>query len=691
MTNPYEMAQAERLDLASQFLADPWAANQIIFKDDHSDASAPFHEEIVLAMTGPHENELFMCFRGSAKSTKAEEVIAVMATAGQINNCMIVGDSADRAAERLTTIRRHIKSNRWLRYLYGDQSGEVEGDTWQGRKIELASGTVVSSIGQGQAVLGAKHIIHRPDFILVDDLEDAESASTDASRRKLSDWFWGELLPAMAPPGQRRVRILGTPWHPKSLLMELSKLTDYNTHVIPIEYVNQQGERTASWPARWPLEKIDKEYGTFVEAHKQRVWAMQMMVAAVNPELQLFKEEHFHVEPRVRTYEPVYISYDPARSTKETSATTGIVAASYVGRKLVVWEARGPRILPSEIVDDVFRMEEKYGPVAIGIEKDGLEEFLMEPLRKAQLDRGHLLPLRPLQAPRRRGGGSKDDFITKLQPMYEHDEIIFAGQEADFKDAKSQILSFPVGDKDILNALAYLPQLRGGEPIYNDLRADNIYGGDLRTSARCTLAVNAGAYGTTAVLFEYSGGILYVHQDWISESAPGTILGTMIEEARLVTGKNSLVVVPPFHFDTRNSFGLLPALRGVAEARKGGDIIRGREFLRKLLRTEVRGSAAVLLGEGATWTRRAMSGGFVWEAGRTEPQPGLYRTLIEGLEASMGSAAYTPTEQAQPSAIAADGTRYETADPRAQGLTAFTDDGLKERVMAAQRRMFETR
>jgi hypothetical protein len=64
---------------------------------------------------------------------------------------------------------------------------------------------------------------------------------------------------------------------------------------------------------------------------------------------------------------------------------------------------------------------------------------------------------------------------------------------------------------------------------------------------------------------------------------------------------------------------------------------------------------------------------------------------MEGLEASMGSVAYTPTEQAQPSAIAADGTRYETADPRAQGLTAFTDDGLKERVMAAQRRMFETR
>ena len=661
MSDPYELAEKERLDMAAQFLADPWAANQIIFKDDHSDASAPFHEEIVLAMTGPNENELFMCFRGSAKSTKAEEAIAVMATAGQINNCMIVGDSADRAAERLTTIRRHVKSNKWLRYLYGDQSGEVEGDTWQGRKIELASGTVVSSIGQGQAVLGAKHIIHRPDFILVDDLEDAESASTDASRRKLSDWFWGELLPAMAPPGQRRVRILGTPWHPKSLLMELSKLTDYNTHVIPIEYVNQQGERTASWPARWPLEKIDKEYGTFVEAHKQRVWAMQMMVAAVNPELQLFKEEHFHIEPRVRTYEPVYCSYDPARSTKENSATTGIVAASYVGRKLVVWEARGPRILPSEIVDDIFRMEEKYGPVAIGVEKDGLAEFLMEPIRKAQMDRGVMLPIRELQAPRRRGGGSKDDFITKLQPMYEHDEIIFAGAEEEFKDAKSQILSFPVGDKDILNALAYLPALRGGSPIYDDTSGRHINDGQLRKMGPFTLAINTGAYGSAAVLFQYTGNILLIHRDWISEAPPGNVAASWLEEARLETGKNSLVIVPPYHFDVRNSYGLLAALRGLAECRKGGDVVRGSSFIRELLRGEVRGSPRLLLGEEASWTRRAMLGGYVWDTGKQTPRDGLYAVLMNALEAAIAPAAYANPQQTQAIAVTDDGVKYETA------------------------------
>jgi len=301
-----------------------------------------------------------------------------------------------------------------------------------------------------------------------------------------------------------------------------------------------------------------------------------------------------------------------------------------------------------------------------------------------------MLPLRSLQAPRRRGGGTKDDFITKLQPMYEHDEIIFAGAEGEFKDAKSQILSFPVGDKDILNALAYLPELRGGSPIYDDTSGRHISDGQLRKMGPFTLAVNTGSFGSAAVLFQYTGNILLIHRDWISEAAPGNVVASWLEEARLETGKNSLVIVPPYHFDVRNSYGLLPSLRGLSECRKGGDPIRGREFIRELLRGEVRGSPRLLLGEEASWSRRAFLGGYVWDVGKQNPRDGLYAVLMNALEAAIAPAAYARTEQAQPSAIAADGTRYDTADPRAQGLTPFTDEGLKERLLDARRRMFET-
>ena len=235
--------------------------------------------------------------------------------------------------------------------------------------------------------------------------------------------------------------------------------------------------------------------------------------------------------------------------------------------------------------------------------------------------------------------------------------------EADFRDAKSQILAFPVGEKDVLNAMAFIPQLRGGSPIYEDTSSRHIDDGQLRKMGSFTLAVNTGAYGSAAVLFQYTGNILLVLRDWISDAAPGTIMSSWIEEARLETGKNSLVVVPPYHFDVRNSYGLLASLRGLSESRKGGDIVRGREFIRELLRSEVRGSARLFLGEKAGWCKRAMLGGYVWDTGKEHPRDGLYTILMNALEAAIAPAAYQQTAMRQATAVTENGIKYNTAAP----------------------------
>ena len=90
--------------MASRLLGDPVAAHEIIFADSHANKSAPFHEEMVTAFHSDNEYEIFLCFRGSSKSTKAEETIALRAAAGLIHNCVVVGDSYTRATDRLKTI-----------------------------------------------------------------------------------------------------------------------------------------------------------------------------------------------------------------------------------------------------------------------------------------------------------------------------------------------------------------------------------------------------------------------------------------------------------------------------------------------------------------------------------------------------------------------------------------------------------
>src|ERR1019366_8626308 len=233
--NLEELDRKERLDLASQFLADPCAAHEVLFGGDNVDVTPDFHRELITAFHGPEENVIAVCFRGSAKSTIAERTIALLAAAGQVNNALIIGDSYQRAADRLKTIARHLMNNEWMKYLYGD-GGSVQGDTWKEGRLELKSGSLIWCAGQGQAIRGTKHGASRPDYLFVDDLENADNVLTPMARTKLSSWFYGDLLPALDKPGNRRVRVAATPLHPDALAVHLSKQPGFKYIYVPIEY-----------------------------------------------------------------------------------------------------------------------------------------------------------------------------------------------------------------------------------------------------------------------------------------------------------------------------------------------------------------------------------------------------------------------------------------------------------------------
>jgi hypothetical protein len=50
----------------------------------------------------------------------------------------------------------------------------------------------------------------------------------------------------------------------------------------------------------------------------------------------IFQPEHFRIEPIARTWQAVYGMYDPARTVRRTSATTGWAFWSWVRNRLIV-------------------------------------------------------------------------------------------------------------------------------------------------------------------------------------------------------------------------------------------------------------------------------------------------------------------------------------------------------------------
>jgi hypothetical protein len=371
----------------------------------------------------------------------------------------------------------------------------------------------------------------------------------------------------------------------------------------------------------------------------------------------------FEVQPSLRTWEPVFAFYDPARTVKATSATTGWACWSWIGRRMIVWDGGAELWQPDQIIKHIFSIHTEFSPVLIGIELDGLHEFIMQPLRQEQLRRGIIIPIQGYKAPR-----GKLQFINSLQPFFASGEITFAKNIPAIK----QFLSFPSGKINFPNALAYALLMRPGQPVYEDFTRAHV-AGELAAHADSPvfLCLNATQSLTTAVACQFVGKALYILADWIREGDPGAVVGEIVRDAGWAVGHRLTLVAPSYHFRNYDTVGLPGAVRRLpAELRSGGDILKGRAELRTLLQQQTRGLPALQVSQRARWTLNAFAAGYARAVTRQgmvseEANDGLYRVLMEGLESFIATTQVAGEEEHDRRyAVAADGRRYLTTWPR---------------------------
>ena len=630
-----------REDAIRRLAANRPAAHALFFRERHQNANAPFHHDMERDWASDTPYIITMAFRGSAKSTKAEEAITLEVAFQRCKNVLILGESEERAAERLAAIKRNIE--------YGDELAAVfglePGDPWTTTRACTSTGVMMQAYGRGQSLRGVKHLEDRPDLIFGDDLEDPESVSTPEQRRKVFLWWSRTVRPVLAPGG--RIRIAATPLNPEALAVTLAKDTKFwQVKTVPIMYKDDAGEWRSSWPDRYPIADILRLKEEMI--NDPEGFAQEYLCQAIDPGSQTFTADMLKTVARTRSWHAVYAVYDPARTTNVQSATTGKAVCSWIGRKLVVWESSAKKWMPSEIIDDIFRTSEKWNPVCIGIEEDGLNEWLLQPLRTRQAETGQVIPLRALKAPR-----GKLDFIRGLQPYFRAGEVEFA---AEMPELRAQLLGFPTGYIDAPNALAYMLRLGLGVPIYDNFREECIDEGlRIRQTSALWLLINTNSKTTSAVLVQMQEGRLCILADWLSENDAGTCLTDMLKDVQLeVSGGPSppldsvprvserspspsaalRYLAPRNHFDQYSIHGLKAATRAAKiSLQAGGESERGREELRAMLRRATHGRVALAISPRASWTLRALAGGYARDADKQEPQANSYALLMEPLEA----------------------------------------------------------
>lgn len=678
-----------RLELVRAFAEDRWAAHRHLFKHRHPDESPQAHRDLVRRIHGPEARLNVEGFRGFAKTTYLEEAAVLRALYGEFHNMVIVGASFARACERVDAIGHELSTNPLIADIFGNQKGEI----WQASRIVLTNGVCIQALGRGMSTMGIKFREWRPDSALIDDVEDPEEKRNDAERYEAWLWLLRTFLPSLDDPVETWVRSLGTRRGRNSLPERLED-TGWPTVKYPIEHLDDAGARAATWPAKFPLAKIDEMKRDY--RGDMHTWSQEYMCEAYSESDRAFGP--IAAEPKVRPdYAPVYAMYDPARTAHSRSATTGIAVWSWRGSRLVFWRLAAEQWLPDEIIADIFRVDRAFRPVWIGFEEDGLNEWALQPIRQEMARRRVMLPLKPVRAPR-----NKLDFIKGLQPYAARGEIEFAGLPEDFRVARDQFLSFPRGRIDAPNAAAYAlsPQLGSGTPVYDF--EDECVVPDLEPidGAPLYLAANADGRVVTAALCQHAEGEVRVLADWVREGHAFEVAADIHAEAALMaeTGEwtssevtddkqpykmpervrswqphKAKWVVPQSHMEVWSNVGLVQAVRGIPQQIRAAppqSEERGRVYLAERLGHRDRGRLGFSVHPAAGWTLRALAGGYyrpVDRGGLSSPRPeaGIYRTLMEGLEAFLGIGAGVKegVEDRQPVAYTRGGTPYKSAMP----------------------------
>ena len=662
------LPQDQRDHLIYEFYRNRRLAHEVLFKHRHPIKTPHFHHKIQDAFHSPHPQVVVEGFRDAAKSTVAEEAFVLQALFREFKNGVVIGASYPRAKERLAAISNEFIVNDGINQLFG----KMEGPTWGAGKIVLANGVCIQALGAGMSMRGMRYLDARPDFGLIDDLEDEESIRTPEARQQMMSWLYRTFLPALAKgeAGQiaYRVRFMGNRLDEDAVIVRVSKDPSWQHLRFPIMEQTDDGVERFDLPAgRWrPLwgEKFSIEDIATKRQEYQRLgllhdWECEYMCQADNPEAHIFRAGDAKTVPQVRTWQNVYASYDPARTVGVQSATTGIAVFSWLGQRLVVWRGAAEMWLPDQICDDIFKVDAEFSPTAIGVEATGLEEFIMQPLRHKALERRVFLPLRRLDPPR-----GKDSFIRSLQPFFKSGAVEFVDVS---DEARGQLLSFPTGRKDFPNALAYALLMRPGLPVY-EISMEHYQEQTLRyPGSPWWLVVNATNQYTTAVLLQLHSGQVRVHADWLREGPPGETLSDVVREARLEAGERLKLICPPARPGSHDTVGLRVAIRAVQQdPRSGGDILRGRDALRQLLQQRRRDQPLLVVSRGARWTLNGLAGGYAWEVDKrgqlsNEPVANEYRVLMEGLE-SFVAAMHAVDDNAQEArtAVDAQGRTYKT-------------------------------
>ena len=231
--------------------------------------NAPFHNAAALKVKNtPNLKAVFKWPRGHAKSTHFDIFLPlwlIFQPKRLINFMVVVGKSEDSAKRLLSDIQAELEFNQRI---IADFGGQKNLGHWQEGEFTSQSGVNFLACGRGQSPRGLRERESRPDYIVIDDLDDDELCRNEKRVKELTDWVKEALFGAL-DVGRGRFIMVGNLISKTSVLANIA--ASRGVHVSEIKAVDKDGEPV--WKEKWTKEEA-QDYADFVG---YRAWQKEMM------------------------------------------------------------------------------------------------------------------------------------------------------------------------------------------------------------------------------------------------------------------------------------------------------------------------------------------------------------------------------------------------------------------------------
>lgn len=427
--------------------------------------NAPFHNAAAkLVKNSPNLKAVFKWPRGHAKSTHFDIFMPLwlmFQPKRLINFMVLVGKSEDSAKRLIGDIQAELQYNKRIIADFGKQmqsgawtEGEFTargnaspaGGGWEGAVYFLAC-------GRGQSPRGLRKREARPDYIVIDDLDDDELCRNERRVRELTDWVKEALFGAL-DVGRGRFLMVGNLISKTSVLANICATK--GVHVSTVYAVDNDGNPV--WKEKWTKEEA-REYAEFVG---YRAWNKEMMH---NPIVEgtVFRQEwiRWAKRPAWKDFSELVLYIDPSWKSKKTNDTKAAKLWAKQGSNLWHLRAFVRKASFAELVRWCYDLYEQYClnisptpslrgrdgeglPIKFYMEASFMQDIILDEFTTEGNIRGYQLPI----TGDTRKKPDKFQRVEAISPLWERGFVFYdlsQKEDPDMQAGLEQLLAFEKG------------------------------------------------------------------------------------------------------------------------------------------------------------------------------------------------------------------------------------------------------